>query len=261
MRKLFLILGIFCTLVVQAQKKTVAVEVKKEENIDKSMSEAFRDVLQEGIYKSRLYDVFAREEDMEMVQQEAVFQMNATDEEIAKWGEALGADCVCYASIKKIASNYQISCKLVEANLSHKLLFIESVRIKGEDGWNNVLEFIANEMFSGRSGKATMPCPGCCKDGDCEISISDEKAASYEEANKICEDKGEGWSLPGKEELLTIYGKKIEIAKNGKNFKSEDYWSASYRNNYEAYAINFSNGKELFYSKHEKNIFRCILKK
>lgn len=151
MRQFFLILGILLPFVVAAQKKTVAVQLKTEEDFDKSTMEAFRDILQESIHNSKMYKIVARQDDMDMIQQEAVFNMNASDSEIVKWGEAVGADCVAFVNIKKVISNYQISCKLFEANSSQNLLFIGSTRTKqGKEDLEDALDYISKEMFSAK---------------------------------------------------------------------------------------------------------------
>jgi hypothetical protein len=50
------------------------------------------------------------------------------------------------------------------------------------------------------------------------------------------------------------------LEEGGQKFKSSDYWSSDKRNNYEAFVVNFGNGKVNFYSKLEKNPFRCVRK-
>jgi len=256
-------LCLLCTLSLQAQKRTVAIF---DGSVPEEFKMAVRDALQEGIVKSRRYEVLEREQ-IESVQKEMVFQAQATDEELIKWAEqAKGADYVCFANVAKFGSNYQVSCKLIEAGSSYKIVFMESQRTKrGEEDLGSVLEFIANEMFSGRSGKAVVHCPNCCMDGssyvDCEIAVSDERPAGYEDAVNTCEDKGDGWSLPDREELQAIYrNQRLIVNEGGRKFQSSDYWSSSKRNNYESFSIDFRSGNSVFYSKLEKNVFRCVRK-
>jgi hypothetical protein len=252
------------TVSLQAQKKGIAIFDSYGASVSNEIKIAVRDALQEGIVKSRRYEVLEREQ-IEGVQKEMEFQANASDEELTKWAQkAKEADYSCFASVTQIGANYQISCKLIEASSSYKVVFMDSQRTKqGEEDLIDVLEFIANEMFSGRSEKAVVLCPGCCADGnnyvDCEISLSDERPATYEDAISICESKGEGWFLPNKEELQIIYHKQqLIVNEGGRKFQSLEYWSSSKRNNYESFSVCFRNDNVLYYSKMEKNIFRCI---
>jgi hypothetical protein len=266
MKKILLLIFILCPFILLAQKKRVAIFNSYGNNVSEDIRIAARDALQEGFVKSGKYEVLEREQ-IEDVQKEFIFQANASDEELQKWAQKTpDADYCCFANITKVGVNYQIACKLIEANSSYKFIFADSKRTKnGEDELIDILEFIANEMFSGRAGKATIPCPSCCKEGngyvDCAISFSDERATTYEEAISICENKGDGWSLPNREELQKIYSNRhviINEEEGNRKFQLSDYWSSSKRNNYESYSLNFSNGHITFYSKLEKNPFRCI---
>jgi len=94
---------------------------------------------------------------------------------------------------------------------------------------------------------------------DYNISIQDEEAMTYSEAVEFCKNKGEGWRLPSKEELLFIYRNRIHVEKRGaKPFGRKDYWSVSRRNNYESFVVSFSTGREVYYSRNIKNVFRCV---
>lgn len=253
--------------ILQAQKKRVAVFTSAQSSVEEELRTAVRDVIQEGVFKSGRYEVLEREE-IDMVQKELLFQANASDGELIQWAQKIpDADYSAFASISKIgAEDYQVTCKLIEAGSSYKLVYIDSRRTKkGIEDWHSVLEYIANEMFSGRSGRATILCPDCCYDGygyvDCELSFSDEKISTYEEAISVCEDKGYGWSLPSIDELESIYRKRqIIFNEGGRRFKAADYWSSSRRNNYESFSLDFRNGEKLWYSKLEQNVFRCVKK-
>jgi len=261
-RFVLLLIVLFATNALQAQKKLVAVFDSYGSSVSEEVRIAVRDALQEGIVKSRKYEVLEREQ-IESVQKEYIFQSNASDEELQGWSKLVSADYTCFANVTKIGSNYQVACKLIEASSSYKIVFMDSYRTKGgEEELMTGLEFIANEMFSGRSGKATIPCHNCCGSDECEISLSDEKKETYEVALSICENKGDGWSLPSKEELINIYKNKQNIIDaGGRKFESADYWSSTKRNNYEAFAVSFSSGVEEYYSNLERNHFRCIRKR
>ncbi|MCL2510955.1 MAG: DUF1566 domain-containing protein [Bacteroidales bacterium] len=265
MKHFLLILCILCTLGLRAQpqQKSVAIFNSLGKDIDENIGNTVRNALQTGIQKMG-YEVFEREE-LETAQKEFDFQTEANElYEIAAGKEA---DYSCFASITRFGRNYQITCKMVELiKSSYKIVFIESLRTKnGEDDLGDIIEKIAEAMFSGGSGIATVSCKdmGICKDSDkCKISIRDEqKLVTWEEAIKICESKGDGWYLPDKDELQAIYkNKKFIEDEVGKKFQSSDYWSSSKRNNYESFSVSFKNGDILHYSNKEKNRCRCIKK-
>jgi hypothetical protein len=263
MKQLLLLLCILYTISLPAQKKSVAMFTSYGSTVTEDVRKAFVDALQEGVFKSGKYDVLARDGDMETVQKEFALHANASEEAIMGWAEAIKADYSCFASITKIDKNYQISCKIVEAGSSYKLVFIDSKRTqRGDDDLINTLDFIATEMFSGRSGLATVALEGIFEDSDiCEISLADERKATWEEAMKVCDCKGDGWSLPTRKELKAVFKeKRIVEEKGARKFQHSDYWTSEKRNNYESYSIDFKTGDEIFYSKLEKNLFRCIKK-
>ncbi len=64
-----------------------------------------------------------------------------------------------------------------------------------------------------------------------------------QEAIIACETLGEGWRLPTKEELNTIYLNKKQIG----GFKADKYWSSSEHDNQDyGWAHNFDNGHEFY---------------
>lgn len=67
------------------------------------------------------------------------------------------------------------------------------------------------------------------------------KDMSWEEANKACENLGNGWRLPDKDEWSSIY---VQLAKQGKgNFNiSRTYWSSSEDDADYAWCFIFGNG-------------------
>ena len=69
-----------------------------------------------------------------------------------------------------------------------------------------------------------------------EVYPEDLGKHSWEDAKKVCEDLGDGWRLPTREELLLIWLNKDNIWLNKDNiggFAAAYYWSSSeYRSNY-----------------------------
>jgi hypothetical protein len=268
---LLLIVFLFCLVPLSAQKKKVAVFESFGTSITDDMKQAVVDVIQEGIFNSQQYTVLERTQ-IAGVMKEFEFQNTGVvdDEQLLKMGKAAGADYTCFASITAFGSNFQIACKLIEAE-SAELKYSKSMRTKsGMDDFGEVLEFIANEMFSGKSFTVSaqkqipeIKCPKCCKDGDGYvdgyISESDEAAATWEEAMAFCKNKGADWYLPDRGELRAVYNRRSDIENNGgKKFQSKDYWSSSKRNNFDIYYVNFKNGSEGYYDKTARNLFRCV---
>jgi hypothetical protein len=271
MKPFLLIITVFLfSINLSAQKKKVAVFESFGTSITSDMKQAVVDVIQEGIFNSEQYTVLERTQ-IAGVMKEFEFQNTGLvdDEQLLKMGKAAGADYTCFASITSFGTNFQIACKLIEAE-SAELKYSKSMRTKkGMDDFGEVLEFIANEMFSGKKFTTTsqqrqeINCPKCCKDGneyaDCYVSEKDETSTTWDEAIKVCENKGDGWYLPNKEELLKIYGSRMVITnESGKKFQAKDYWSSSQRNSYDKYSVNFNTGNLVYYSKTASNVFRCL---
>jgi hypothetical protein len=271
MRAFVLILLLLGSVNLSAQKKKVAVFESFGTSITDDIKQAVVDVIQEGIFNSQQYTVVEREQVAGIVKE---FDFQATgmvdDQQMVQIGKASGADYTCFASITAFGSNFQIACKLLEVE-SMEVKYSKSVRTKkGIDDFGEVLEFIANEMFSGKKFTASgqsqaqdIKCPRCCGDAgefvDGYISEKDETPATWSEAIKACENKGDDWYLPTREELQKIYAARSAITgAGGKNFQPKDYWSASQRNNQDGYSINFSTGRAEYYAKTARNVFRCL---
>ncbi|MDR3351124.1 MAG: DUF1566 domain-containing protein [Prevotellaceae bacterium] len=271
MKTFILLLLLLGNIPLSAQKKKVAVFESFGTSITDDIKQAVVDVIQEGIFNSQQYTVVEREQ-VEGIMKEFNFQSTGMvdDQQMAKIGQASGADYTCFASITAFGSNFQIACKLLEVE-TMELKYSKSVRTKrGIDDFGEVLEFVANEMFSGKKFTAAgqpqaqaIACPRCCNDGGAfvngYISEKDETSASWVEAVKTCENKGDRWYLPTKEELQKIYAVRASITGEGwEKFQVKDYWSASQRNNHEGYAVNFSTGRTEYYAKTFRNVFRCL---
>ncbi|GHT03858.1 hypothetical protein AGMMS49525_09580 [Bacteroidia bacterium] len=267
---LLIITFLLSTFTLAAQKKKVAVFESFGTSVTDDVRQAVVDVLEEGIFNSKQYTVLEREQ-IEGVQKEFEFQQTGMvdDAQLSKMGKASGADYTCFASITAFGSNYQIACKLIETE-SAEMKYSKSMRTKrGMDDLGEVLEFIANEMFSGKDFKAQQAassdilCPKCGQDGDeyvdAYISPNDEEATTQTNAITLCKSKGDDWYLPNKDELKAIYKNQQQIVANGgKKFQRKDYWTSSQRNNYDAYNINFSTGDLEYYAKTSSNVFRCL---
>ena len=81
-----------------------------------------------------------------------------------------------------------------------------------------------------------------------------KKSLTWEEAKKWCEEKGDGWRMPTRMELLEAYENKV------KGFKPDSYWSAStYQSGpSNAYIVDFDDGDSTYDSKTNTHYVRCI---
>jgi len=259
-------------------KKRVVIASTPDPSIDDNIRGLFIDELGQGLTRSGKYIVIQnRDEAAKIFGEEKEFQFESglvADEQslVSEMGKWTGIDLSCYVTIRKIGSNYNINCKLMNIK-GESIGEPFSLRTRnGEDDLIDVAIAMAQRLATGRdvtvnSQASNAVAPKCCyndysrKYVDCNISRTDEEARSYKEAVEFCKKKGEGWRLPTKDELAIIYQNRIIIVENqeGKGrFSSSDYWSSSMRNNYEGYIVNFSTGQEHYYSVNIKNVFRCV---
>ncbi|MBQ9137412.1 MAG: PEGA domain-containing protein [Alistipes sp.] len=77
-------------------------------------------------------------------------------------------------------------------------------------------------------------------------------------AFKWCADLGEGWYLPAKEELLTIYKNKDKLNAKLANKIASYYWSSTEYNEFCAWLVGMYNGDTLYYTKHDNDYVRAV---
>ena len=84
------------------------------------------------------------------------------------------------------------------------------------------------------------------KIGNLEVMAEDLKIRSkygrgffdFEEAKKVCENLGDGWRLPTKDELNVLYKNKDKIG----GFAGISYWSSTEVDNFYAWIQDFGDG-------------------
>ena len=120
-----------------------------------------------------------------------------------------------------------------------KLLYLGILLILGSCGSN--VESTTTIVYV--DGRAVLTI----KIGNLEVMAEDPKRTSkyrgffdFEEAKKVCENLGDGWRLPTKDELNVLYKNKDKIG----GFAGISYWSsAEYGIDY-AWVQDFSDGKQ-----------------
>lgn len=79
------------------------------------------------------------------------------------------------------------------------------------------------------------------KIGNLEVMAEDiEGTIHWYQASKVCADLGDGWRLPTKEELNTLYKNKDKIG----GFVNSYYWSSTAYDSNKAFEQNFLNGSQ-----------------
>jgi hypothetical protein len=280
MKRIIFIICCLCTIGVSAQeKKKIVIATTPDTTVSKQIVGLFIDELGVGLNNSGKYEVLQnRKEFVAVLGEEVEFQESGyvDDQEQIELGKA-GAEIACYATVRQIGKNFNITCKFIALKTTETMKQGQSIgqpfSVSTENGENDLIDAahrMARKIVSARDITAEkklgyVKAPKCYNDEssgkyiDCDISVSDEENLTYSEACDFCKNKGEGWHLPTKEELAMIYRNRFDIENNGGvRFKTRDYWSSSKRNNYESYAINFGAGTIDCYSKNIKNPFRCI---
>jgi len=253
------------------QKDKVVISAAPNKEIPESLIKVFMNYIGDGLTESGRYEVLSNRKDFAAVLgEEAEFQETGLvdDKELLEIGHAKGANYACYIDIQEFDDTYYISCKVTDLRTGKQPM---SFTLQSDKrGLPNAAKQMATRIATGRNITSeqtvkTVIAPNCCYDAynekyvDCDISRVDEEALSYKDAVEFCKNKGDGWRLPDKDELLTIYQKRIIIVENnGARFSQKDYWSSSKRNNYECYVVNFGSGNQSYYSINIKNVFRCV---
>ena len=87
-----------------------------------------------------------------------------------------------------------------------------------------------------------------------EVYPEDLGEHNWEDAKKVCEDLGDGWRLPTREELHVMWLHRDYIG----GFAAAYYWSSSEYNNILAWSQHFNNGYQNFYGKVTASYVRAV---
>ena len=87
-----------------------------------------------------------------------------------------------------------------------------------------------------------------------EVYPKDLGGHSWENAKKVCENLGDGWRLPTREELHLIWLNKESIG----GFAAAYYWSSSESSNFSAWSQYFFNGYQANYGKDNAGYVRAV---
>ena len=98
-----------------------------------------------------------------------------------------------------------------------------------------LLLFIAIALSINVFGQSTV------KIGNLEVMTEDLGEMNWEDAKKACENLGDGWRLPTKDELNILYQNKDVVG----GFASKFYWSSTEFDNNIAWTQNFLYGLQL----------------
>lgn len=87
-----------------------------------------------------------------------------------------------------------------------------------------------------------------------EVYPEDLGEHTWKNAKKVCEDLGDGWRLPTREELHLMWVNKDSIG----GFAAAYYWSSSEYSNDNAWIQFFYNGGQYNYGKNYANYVRAV---
>lgn len=87
-----------------------------------------------------------------------------------------------------------------------------------------------------------------------EVYPKDLGKMNHNDAIKACSDLGEGWRLPTRLELLSMY----ELRKSLGGFSPYYYWSSAETNHDTAWGQYFASGIQANYSKLSTNLVRSV---
>jgi formylglycine-generating enzyme required for sulfatase activity len=132
------------------EKKKVAV-VPTIGTVSDDVKGAVQDALEEGVANSGRYTLVARGTNYEQTLEEFKFQETGAvaDNQLKDFGNAVGADFVCYATLRKIGSEYRISYKMIDVATLEVLRASSKSTKNGEKDLLNIINIIAEEMFGG----------------------------------------------------------------------------------------------------------------
>jgi hypothetical protein len=271
MRHTLLIACLLCSAGVYAQEKNIVIANSYGEDIPQGIRSAFMMALESGLSNSGKYNVVENpEEYIQKLSSEKSFQESGfqDDNQAIEFGHAASAQYVCNAKVAKVENedgtvNYIINFKIIHLE-TRKSDFI-SPPFSTKNGSRDILplaEKISQNLMSGTISvqqKAAVTGIKVSITG-AQFSAIDPKdgaAVTWDEANNACKSKGDSWRLPTKDELQTIYQYRNTITGSDR-FRAATYWTASNRNNYSVYSIDFSNGSVTYISKSNKTSFRCV---
>jgi hypothetical protein len=139
------------------ERKTVAVIPAEGQSVTNEIKNGITNGLEEGVYRSGEYKLLARGEAFTKALTEMQFQEGGAvaDNQLIQFGNALGANFVCYASVNKYSEDmYRISYRMIDV-ASAEIVNVgsETVR-KGIAGLLDDTDNIAQKLFGVKSETA-----------------------------------------------------------------------------------------------------------
>ena len=93
------------------------------------------------------------------------------------------------------------------------------------------------------------------KIGDLEVMTQDLGKMTWDNAKNACKGLGDGWRLPTKDELKSLYENKKTI---GGFFNNTSYWSSSEHSVPDAFLVYFINGEVHHFLKYKTYSVRAV---
>lgn len=256
-------LGVICTFPLfgnTAKKVVIATTVGN--GVDENLKEIFMHALTSGLTNSEQFEVLTnRQEYAQKIVEEIAAQEGGIidDNQWIDFGRASGAELMIYPTINVFDNMYFITVRLVDlvSGVSKKSIDpIMAPRHEIVDAAMKLARIISNGGISEEKS--------IVKDTDvrCEafhhggyIEKDDNKRATWERAMQHCEQKGTGWRLPTREELIKIFKAPGQF---GQRFSNTTYWTSDKRNNFSIYTIVYPSCSITYESYSSECLFRCI---
>jgi hypothetical protein len=261
------ILCCLCTLPMQGQneKPRIVVSYITNDKVEDDFRGVFTDALSVGLQNSQMYEVYDLRSEFAAIQKKELdyqTEGHVRDDELLDAARVNGIQFAAYITIRAVNDQYSISVRFNDLQTGKAVGAPFTVRFPRSDPFSAADE-VTSRLVRMRSvtavqKKSFITCE-CAIDEygkrvKSDVSASNESPLTHAEAIEFCKNKGEGFRLPTRTELLNIFYTP-ELAP----FVTKDYWTADSRNSYEAYIINFGALRtDIYYSKNIRNTFRCI---
>lgn len=251
------------TVSISLAQKKVVIETTLGNGVEESLKSIFMSALSTGMTNSGQYTVLTnRQEYANKLSGEIEAQSSGliSDDQLADFGNAYGADMVVYVKIDSFDQDYFITVSMfnVETGVADKT--VDPILTTRQEIVRSAYN-LAKTITSGGIGEAPKVGKSDVYAANIEgyIDSKNHEPVSFEEAYEACKQKGEGWRLPTIQELEKLYyGQLGSLSLYGSRFNSTTYWTSTKRNNFSIMAIDFGTGHKTYISTTTVTYYRCV---
>src|SRR5574344_80894 len=182
---------------------------------------------------------------------------------IAQIGKQSNVDLVCAVLVKNVLGEKYVSARLIKvesaevinsADGSKNYTSVADLTELAQDITKNLFKSTVNTANNGNMEYAL--CGGCGANGEDLYTTKADEPGKYTwtQAKGRCSQKGNGWYLPSKEELNSMYNQKEEIG----GFSGNYYWGSTEYSSSNAWSQYFANGSQHNDYKSDSDRVRCV---